>query len=42
MIVDNDFKKLEKFDSSYFRAISYFDDDGTQNYLVFKPIKKVL
>ena len=34
-------KKLQKFDSSYFYCKSYFvGNDGTQNYLVFQPIKK--
>ena len=40
LIVENDFKKLKKFDSSYFRGENYFGDDGTQNYSVFQPIKK--
>ena len=40
LIVENDFKKLQKFDSSYFRGKNYFDDDGTQNYLVFQPKEK--
>ena len=31
-------KKLETFDSIYFRGKSYFEDDGTQNYLVFQPM----
>ena len=26
------------FYSSYFRAKSYFEDDGTQNYVVFQPM----
>ena len=30
------FKQLETFDSIYFR--SNFEDDGTQNWLVFQPI----
>ena len=35
------FKKLQKFDSSYIYSRSYFvGNDGTQNYLVFQPIKK--
>ena len=25
---------------SYFRSKSHFDEDGTQNYLVFQPINK--
>ena len=32
------FKKLQTFDSSYFRGKNYFDEDGTQNYSVFLPI----
>ena len=31
-------KKLQTFDWSYFRGKSYFEEDGTQNYLVFQPI----
>ena len=31
--------KLKTFDSSYFIGKSHFED-GTQNYLVFQPIKK--
>ena len=40
MIVETDFKKLQKFDSSYFRGKNYFDDDDTKNYLVFQPKKE--
>ena len=29
---------LQAFDSSYFCGKSYFEDDGTQNYLVFQPV----
>ena len=36
-MVENELKKLQKFDSSYFRGKSYFEEDGTQNYLVFQP-----
>ena len=32
--------KLEAFDSSYFRGKSNFQNDGTQNYLVFQPIQR--
>ena len=35
---ENEFKKLKTFDSSYFRGKSHFEEDGTQNYLVFQPI----
>ena len=32
--VENELKKLQEFDASYFR------DDGPQNYLVFQPMYK--
>ena len=32
--------KLKTFDSSYFTVKSHFDEDGTQNYLVFQPLNK--
>ena len=31
-------KKLQTFDSIYFRGKSHFEEDGTQNYLVFQPM----
>ena len=31
LIVENYFTKLKKFNSSYFRGKTFFDDDGTQN-----------
>ena len=36
--VENNIKMLQTFDSGYFRGKNYFDEDGTQNYLVFLPI----
>ena len=36
--VENNIKKLQTFDSSYFRGKNYFDEDDKQNYLVFIPI----
>ena len=33
-------KKIQTFDSSYFRGKSHFEEDGTQNYLVFQPISR--
>ena len=36
--VENNIKKLQVFDLSYFRGKNYFDEDGSQNYLVFLPI----
>ena len=29
--------KLQAYYSSYFRGKSHFEDDGTQNYLVYQP-----
>ena len=42
LIVANEFKKLETFDSIYFRDKSHFEDDGTQNYLAFQTTQKYL
>ena len=36
------YKKLQKFDSSYFRGKNYFGDDSTQNYLAFQTMNKYL
>ena len=33
-------KKLKTFDLSYFIGKSHFEEDGTQNYLVFQPLNK--
>ena len=38
--VENELKKLKIFDSSYFIGKSHFEEDGTQNYLVFQPMYK--
>ena len=35
LLVENELKKLQKFDSSYFRGKSHFEEDSAQNYLVF-------
>ena len=40
MLVENEFKKLKIFYSSYFIAKIHFEADSTQNYLVLQPIKK--
>ena len=32
--------KLKTFDSGYFNRKSHFEEDGTQNYLVFQPMSK--
>ena len=39
---ENELKKLKTFDSIQFRSKSHFEEDGTQNYLVFQPIKRYL
>ena len=38
--VENSIKKLQTFDSGYYRAKNNFDEDSPQNYLVFLPISK--
>ena len=42
LLVENELKKLKTFDSIYFRGKSHFEEDGTQNYLVFQPIQRFL
>ena len=37
LLVENELKKLKAFDLSYFRGKSHFEEDDTQNYLVFQP-----
>ena len=40
LLVENESNKLKTFDSSYFIEKSYFEEDGTQNHLVFQPLNK--
>ena len=40
VFVENELKKLQSFDSIHFRGISHFEEDGTQNYLVFQFVYK--
>ena len=40
LLNEKEFKKLKTFDFSYFIVKSYFDEDGSQNCLVFQPILK--
>ena len=40
LLVENELNKLKTFDSSYFIGKSHFEEDRTQNYLVFQPIKR--
>ena len=36
LLVENELGKLKTFDSGYFIGRSHFEEDGTQNYLVFQ------
>ena len=36
--IENELKNLKMFDSSYCTGKSHFEEDGTQNYLVFQPL----
>ena len=38
--IENELKKLKTFDLSCFIGKSHFEEDGTQNYLVFQPINR--
>ena len=40
VLVENELNKLKTFDSGYFIGKSHFEEDGTQNYLVFQPINR--
>ena len=40
LLIENELKKLKTFDLSYFIGKRHFDEDGTQNYLVLRPILK--
>ena len=40
MLVENELKKLKTYDSICFRSKSHFEEDGTQNYLVFQLIQR--
>ena len=40
LLVENKLNKLKTFDLSYFIGKSHFEEDGTQNYLVFQPLNK--
>ena len=38
LLVEKELKKPKTFDSSYFIGKSDFEEDGTQNYLIFQPM----
>ena len=35
-------KKTKTLDLSYFIGKSHFEEDGTQNYLIFQPLDKLI
>ena len=42
ILVENELNKLKTFDSNYYNGKSYFEEDGTPNYLIFQPLNKYL
>ena len=38
LLVENELNKLKNFNLSYFIGKSHFEEDDTQNYLVFQPM----
>ena len=40
MLVENQLENLKTFDSNHFTGKSHFEENGTQNYLVFQPINR--
>ena len=40
LLVENELNKIKTFDSGYVIGKSDFEEDGTQNYLVFQPLNK--
>ena len=40
LLVENELNKLKTFDYSYFIGKSHFEEDGTQNYLVFQTVSR--
>ena len=40
LLVENELKKLKTFDSIFYRGKNHFEEDGTQNNVVFQPLNK--
>ena len=40
ILVENELNKLKRFDWKYFIGKSHFEENGTQDYLVFQPLNK--
>ena len=42
LLVEKELKKLETFNSTCFRGKSHFENDGTQNQLVFQTTYRLV
>ena len=42
LLVENELNNLKTFDFSYFNGKSHFEEDVSQNYLIFQPMYKYL
>ena len=42
MLVQNELKKLQKFDSAYFRGKSHSEEDGTQNQPIYRYFRRIV
>ena len=42
LLLENELTNLKTFDFSYFNGKSHFEEDGSQNYLIFQPMYKYL
>ena len=40
LLVENELNQLKTLDLSYYNGKSYFEEDGTPNYLIFQPLNK--
>ena len=40
LLFENEMKELKTFDSIYFRGKSHFEEDDSQNYLVFQAMRR--
>ena len=41
LLVENELNQLKTFELDYFIGKSHFEEDSTQNYLVFQPVNKL-
>ena len=40
LLAETELRKLNTFDAAYYRGKNYFEEDGTQSYLVFQGVYK--